>query len=167
MNVIIDNQYPKNLFPDYEKIIVSVAGEAADYVRCPYECEVNVTIVDNGTIHRLNLQHRGMDMPTDVLSFPMLEYEKPADFDGLGRDISNFNPDSGELLLGDIIISYDKVLSGAEEYGHSPVRELAFLVAHSMLHLFGYDHVEEKERNCMETMQENILEKLNITRDIK
>ena len=165
MSVIISNEYQTQLFPDYDKVITMVVEKTVDDVQCPYACEVNVTIVDNQKIHQLNLQHRQVDMPTDVLSFPMFSYEKPADFSNLDEDISNFNPVSGELMLGDIVVSYDKVLSGAEEYGHSPVRELAFLVTHSMLHLFGYDHMEDSERQRMESMQENILENLGITRE--
>lgn len=75
-----------------------------------------------------------------------------------------FDPESGELLLGDIVISKEKVISQAEEYGHSLEREFAFLIAHSMLHLFGYDHMEEKERLEMEQMQKEILDKLCIRR---
>ena len=75
-----------------------------------------------------------------------------------------FNPESGELMLGDIVISKEKVLAQAEAYGHSPKREFAFLIAHSMLHLFGYDHMEEEERLVMEERQREIMEKVQILR---
>ena len=75
-----------------------------------------------------------------------------------------FHPESGELMLGDIVISKEKVISQAEEYGHSIEREYAFLIAHSMLHLFGYDHMEDDERMIMEEKQEEILERLHILR---
>ena len=75
-----------------------------------------------------------------------------------------FNPETGELLLGDIILSVDKILEQAEKYGHSVTRELAFLVAHSMLHLFGYDHMEEDERLVMEERQRMLMDTLGISR---
>lgn len=165
MNVYIENEY--NCTPDinYEDIIISVVKEAIDFVKCPYECEVNVTLVDNHSIQIINREQRDMDKPTDVLSFPMIEYDKPGDFGMVEEDISLFNPDTGELMLGDIVISYDKVLSQAKEYNHSVKRELAFLTAHSMLHLFGYDHMADNERAEMEEKQNIILKNLGITRE--
>ena len=79
-------------------------------------------------------------------------------------DDFNFNPESGELVLGDIVISYDKVIEQAKEYNHSETREFAFLVAHSMLHLFGYDHINDNDRKSMESDQESILNNLNYRR---
>ena len=99
------------------------------------------------------------------MSFPMLDYEVAGDFSMAEDDISNFNPDSGELILGDIVISYDKVIEQAAEYNHSRNRELAFLVAHSMLHLFGFDHMVDDERIEMEEKQNIILNNLGITRE--
>ena len=75
-----------------------------------------------------------------------------------------FDPESGELTLGDIVISKEKVLTQAEEYGHSPMREYAFLIAHSVLHLTGYDHMEDEERQVMEQKQREIMERLDILR---
>ena len=115
----------------------------------------------------MNEEFRGIAAPTDVLSFPFVDYEKPGEFEWLEEedvDGEYFDPDSGELVLGDIVISVDKVLEQAEKYGHSPKRELAFLVAHSMLHLMGYDHIKEEERLVMEKKQEEILQGLGITR---
>ena len=132
--------------------------------QCPYEATVNVLLTDNEGIRQYNLQYRDIDRPTDVLSFPMLEYQVPGDFSGFEEEEDSFNPESGELLLGDIVISKDKVLRQAEEYGHSPKREFAFLIAHSMLHLFGYDHMEEGERLVMEQKKRDILEHVGILR---
>ena len=126
---------------------------------------MNVTIVDNDEIHEINNSQRNIDRPTDVLSFPMLEYDKPGDFDKFGNDLYAFDPDTGELTLGDIVISYDKVIEQAAEYNHSRKRELAFLVAHSMLHLFGFDHMVDDERIEMEEKQNIILNNLGITRE--
>ena len=114
----------------------------------------------------MNLEQRGIDRPTDVLSFPMIEYDAPGDFSVIDEETGDaFNPETGELMLGDIVISKEKVLSQAEEYGHSPKREYAFLIAHSMLHLSGYDHMEEDEAKVMEAKQEQVLASLGITRD--
>lgn len=165
MSVYIENEYRSKINIDYENIIKSVIDEALDFIQCPYACEVNVTIVDNDKIREINEQQRGIDKPTDVLSFPMLEYGQAGNFDSFEEQPECFHPDTGELMLGDIVISYDKVLSQAEEYNHSVKRELAFLTAHSMLHLFGFDHMEEEERIEMEKMQNIILQNLRITRE--
>ncbi len=142
-----------------------VIEAALDYENCPYEAEVNLLLTDNEGIHVLNREHRGIDRPTDVLSFPMQDYETPADFSRLEETpLDSFNPDTGELMLGDIIISVDKVAEQAEKYGHSQEREYAFLIAHSMLHLFGYDHEISDEAAVMEKKQSEILEKLQILR---
>ena len=165
MNIYIENEYDREIDVDYTDIINKVVCEAVDFIKCPYECEVNVTIVDNNTIHEINREQRKIDRPTDVLSFPMLEYDKPGDFDKFGNDLYAFDPDTGELTLGDIVISYDKVIEQAAEYYHSRKRELAFLVAHSMLHLFGFDHMVDDERIEMEEKQNIILNNLGITRE--
>ena len=147
------------------KAVINTGVAAIDYVDCPYECEVNLMLTDNETIHAINKEQREIDRPTDVLSFPMAEYEEPADFSKIEEDPMAFDPESGEFLLGDIVISMDKVWEQAENYGHSREREYAFLIAHSMLHLFGYDHMEEEERKDMEKRQEEILTKTKYTRD--
>lgn len=165
MSIYIENEYKGIINIDYNNIITSVINEAVDFVNCPYECEVNVTIVDDETIHAINREQRGIDRPTDVLSFPLVEYEMPGDFTNAENDLSCFHPDTGELMLGDIVISYDKVIAQSEEYNHSAKRELAFLTAHSMLHLFGYDHMEDNERLEMEEKQNQILKNLGITRE--
>ena len=140
----------------YEDIIRQMVMATLDYENCPYEAEVSVTVVDDKEIQEINKTYRNIDKATDVLSFPMYQYEKAADFDNL--DDSAFNPESGELLLGDIVISAEKVTAQAKEYGHSKEREFAFLLVHSMLHLLGYDHMEEEERLVMESKQKEILE---------
>ncbi|SET19652.1 probable rRNA maturation factor [[Clostridium] aminophilum] len=165
MTVNIENEYEGELNLPYEKIIEEIVLAALDYEKCPYEAEVSVVLTDNENIHALNKEFRSIDRPTDVLSFPMCDYETPADFDRLEDDAEDcFNPETGELLLGDIVISIDKVREQAESYGHSETRELAFLVAHSMLHLMGYDHMEDDERIVMEKKQEEILQSKGYTR---
>lgn len=165
MTVNIEYEAEKELKIPYEEIIRKVINEALDYADCPYEAELNVILTDNESIHQINLETREIDRPTDVLSFPTLEYEVPGDFSIISEEDSyDFNPDTGELMLGDIVISVEKVEEQAEAYGHSEERELGFLIAHSMLHLFGYDHMEDEERIVMEKKQEEILQRCNILR---
>ena len=147
-----------------EELSARVAGAALDYVGCPYQAQVNLLLTMNDQIQEMNREFREIDRATDVLSFPMIEYEVPGEFDFLEEEEECFDPESGELVLGDIVISKEKVVAQAEEYGHSIEREYAFLIAHSVLHLTGYDHIEEEERLVMEAKQREILELLGITR---
>lgn len=149
-----------------EQIVKQVAEAVLDAENCPYEVQVNVLLTDNAGIHNFNRDYRGVDRETDVLSFPNLDFEKEGEFEiAESAEADCFEPDTGELILGDIIISVDKVREQAENYGHSTKREFAFLVAHSMYHLCGYDHMEPGEAAVMEQKQEAILETLGITRD--
>ena len=150
---------------DYEKLAKEVVDFAISHEDFPYEAEVNLTLTDNQGIHEINREYREIDRPTDVLSFPMLEYATPGDFEFLSDEAEeNFNPDTGEALLGDIIISVEKVKEQASEFGHSEIREYAFLITHSMLHLFGYDHMEPDEAAAMEEKQRILMEGLQILR---
>ncbi len=153
-------------FPfDERKTAELVIGAALDYVQCPYEAEVNLLLTTDEAIREMNREHRGIDRATDVLSFPMLEFEEPGDFTGIDEETGDvFDPESGELVLGDIVISKERAAAQAEEYGHSLKREYAFLIAHSMLHLSGYDHMEEEERAVMEEKQREIMRMVNIPR---
>lgn len=169
MTINIEYETEKKLDLDFESIINDVVNEAVVYENCPYEIEVNVTLTDNEQIHQINNEYRQVDAPTDVLSFPMVNYVTPSDFDAIEDELDAnaedyFNPDSGELMLGDIVVSVEKVIEQAEKYGHTPKRELAFLVAHSMMHLFGYDHMTEEEAKVMEEKQREVLDNLGITR---
>lgn len=150
---------------DYKRMAEDIVSFCLSYVDFPYEAEVNLTLTDNNGIWEINREHRNVDRPTDVLSFPMLSYEKAGIFDFLDKECDDdFNPDTGEALLGDIVISVDKVLEQAQNYGHSIEREYAFLIVHSMLHLFGYDHMEPEDAEIMEAKQRLILEELQIFR---
>lgn len=165
MTINIEYEAEKKLELPYESIIEEVVTASLDYEECPYETEVNVVLTDNEEIRRINREFRQIDNATDVLSFPMGDFETPSDFERMEEQPEDyFNPETGELLLGDIVISVDKVEEQAEKYGHSESRELAFLVAHSMLHLCGYDHMEEEERAVMEQKQEEILKAGGYTR---
>ena len=164
MTVTIENETGRDFPFDLEEVLRLVIMEALKHEACPYETEVNVVITDNAGIREINREYRGIDAATDVLSFPMAEYPAPADFSELSQDPDLFEPDSGELILGDIMISAERAEEQAEEYGHSLKREMAFLTAHSMLHLMGYDHMSDDERVVMEERQEEILQALGITR---
>lgn len=158
MTINVDYEAGTVLALPWEEIIRDIVTETLAAEECPYEAEVNVVITDNQEIQALNREYRGIDAPTDVLSFPMLEYAKPSDFSRVEEDYEDcFNPETGELMLGDIVLSVDKIQEQADAYGHSETRELAFLTAHSMLHLCGYDHMEDKEREEMEEKQREIL----------
>lgn len=165
MTFCVENETKRELPFDVEAAAEKVMEEALEYEQCPYEVIVNVLLTDNDGICRLNKQFREIDRPTDVLSFPNVDYAAPADFDGIEDAAAGyFDPESGELYLGDIAISVDKVYEQAEEFGHSVEREYAFLLVHSMLHLMGYDHMEQTEASVMEHKQEEILNRLGITR---
>lgn len=156
-----------NDFPfDVEEVVQNVAESVLDSEGCPYEACVNVLVTDNEGIREFNRQYRDIDKETDVLSFPNVDFEVAGEFAiEEEREADYFDPDSGELILGDIILSVNRIKEQAENYGHSLKREFAFLVAHSMLHLCGYDHMEEAEAAVMEAKQEATLQKLGITRD--
>ena len=166
MTFYVENETEKEFPFTVEEIVEKVMDEVLSSEGCPYEAQVNVLITDNEGIHQYNRDYRQIDRPTDVLSFPNLDFEMPADFSMLEEHMADyFDPESDELLLGDIIISADKVYEQAESYGHSAMREFAFLVAHSMLHLCGYDHMEPEEAKVMEEKQEAVLQRIGITRD--
>lgn len=150
---------------DTQETAARVIEKALEYEGCPYEAEVNLLLTTDSEIQAMNRSFRGIDAPTDVLSFPLVEYDTPGDFSKAEECVEEmFDPESGELLLGDIVISKDRVLKQAQDYGHSPKREFAFLIAHSMLHLFGYDHMADDERAVMEQKQREILEQVGILR---
>lgn len=156
--------------PDFSFEYEALAGEVIRFViereKFPYEAEITLTLTDNAGIREINQMYREIDSPTDVLSFPMLSYDTAGDFSKLEEAYEdNFNPDTGEILLGDIVISVEKVKEQAIKYGHSEKREYAFLIVHSMLHLFGYDHMTPEEASQMEQKQEQILNEMHIVRN--
>lgn len=165
MTIHMDYEAEIQLDFDYSKLINEVVIECIQYENCPYEPEVSILLTDDKEILEINKQFRGIDKATDVLSFPMIEYENPGCFSDLEEAASEyFNPETGELILGDIVISVERAIKQAEEYGHSITREIGFLTAHSMFHLMGYDHMSEDERLIMEDKQKEVLKLLNILR---
>ena len=164
MTIEISYESEKKLDIPYEDIVNKMVVSALDFENGPYEAEVSVTFVDDEEIRKINSEYRGIDKSTDVLSFPFNEFEIPGNFDNIEESVDAFNPETGELLLGDIILSTDHIVEQAIEYGHSETRELAFLVVHSMLHLMGYDHMVDEDRVIMEDRQRKILELEGISR---
>lgn len=167
MTIHFENESQVDLDLPLEDLARLVIQSALDTMECPYEAEVNLLITDNPQIREMNRDFRQIDRATDVLSFPMVEYEEPGNFDFLeDEELSAdcFHPETGELLLGDIVISGEKVVEQAAEYGHSVKREYAFLIVHSMLHLMGFDHIVPEKAACMEEKQREILAQLQILR---
>lgn len=150
MNIIIENSTNENINNDLIKAVISAALE---YENIKNDCEVSVTIADNEIIRQLNKKYRNIDRPTDVLSFPLIDFRR-----------EKLPPPDKILYLGDIVISIEKAREQAVEYGHSLQRELGFLTAHSMLHLLGYDHMIKDEEIIMFKKQEEILNLLGLER---
>lgn len=143
--------------PEEEELIKKVVCTVLEYEEVFTEFDVYITLTNNDEIHKINKEYREVDRPTDVLSFPMYEREEI-------ENLKHLVSDEIEKILGDIIISIEKIKEQAEEYGHSFERELAYLVTHGMLHLLGYDHMIEDEKNIMRKREEGVLEILGISR---
>ena len=151
MELIIDDRQDKlNVSEELIEKIKDIIIECLDYEGYDDDYEVSLSFVDNKEIHELNKQFRGIDRPTDVLSFPMLS--------------DDFDIELEEESLGDIVISLERAFEQSKEYNHSFERELSYMVVHGFYHLMGYDHMEEEEKKIMRQKEENVLQKLNITR---
>ena len=164
MTISIEEEINVDLPFDYEKTAKEVIRYTTAHEKFPFEAEVNLLLTDDEGICLLNREFREIDSPTDVLSFPMIHYGKAGDFSQLEADADNFNPDTGEAMIGDIVLCVDKVKEQAERFGHSEMREFSFLILHSMLHLFGYDHMTKEEAGEMEEKQRKILDQMGIFR---
>lgn len=167
MTSYVENETEVMLPFDTHEVLEQIMDAVMEMEDCPYETTVNLLITDNAGIREYNKNYRNLDQETDVLSFPNILFEYAGDFTLVeSMEMDCFDPESGELILGDIILSVDRVLSQAQEYGHSVLREFAFLTAHSMFHLCGYDHMERQDAAVMENKQESILQKLGIMREV-
>lgn len=160
--LIIENEQNKEAVTDeITSAIQAVCDKVMETEECDFDAEISVTFVDNAAIRAINKEHRGIDRATDVLSFPMLEFDE----DGVALDA---DWDGDLVMLGDIVISLERAREQSIEFGHSFLREVAFLTAHSMLHLLGYDHVDDEEgERVMREKQNAVLSALGITRDIE
>ena len=164
MTLFVEEEGSMKLPFDVKETAELMIETVLEYENFPYEAEVELLLTTDEEIRRINKEHRQIDRATDVLSFPMLDFETPGILADVEKTPDAFDPESGELILGDIVISKESVISQAEKYGHSVKREYAFLIAHSMLHLLGYDHMEDGERMVMEKRQREIMEKAGIPR---
>lgn len=161
VDIILENEQDKEeITSEIRQAVERVCEIALKTEECDFDAQISITFVDNETIREINRSQRNINSATDVLSFPMLE------FDENGVADIEYEMDGDMVVLGDIVISAQRAREQAEEYGHSLVREIAFLTAHSMLHLLGYDHVGSKDdEEIMCEKQENILNTVGITRD--
>mgnify|MGYP005864861035 FL=1 len=150
MDVLFENNTKEEV--NY-KLIENVISEALKYEGVSDNTEISVTIVDNEEIRKINNKYRNIDRATDVLSFPLIDFDN--------EDLPN---DGSKIYLGDIIISIERAKEQANEYSHSLDREVGFLTAHSMLHLLGYDHMVPEEEKVMFAKQEEILSNLGLKR---
>ncbi|MBQ8004636.1 MAG: rRNA maturation RNase YbeY [Oscillospiraceae bacterium] len=158
-SITVVSDIPKE---ELESLITRVVNGVLDAEKVEQNCDICVMITDDENIHELNLEHRGVDRPTDVLSFPMLELTPGQKIEVNPLEIDE---STGAVMLGDIVISADRARAQAQEYGHSEEREFAFLTAHGMLHLLGYDHEKgEADEKLHFSRQEEILTNLGIGR---
>lgn len=158
--IILENNQDKLPIEDeIKETIENVILKTLECEECDFSAQVSVTIVDADEIRRINQETRNIDAVTDVLSFPMLEFDE-----NRKMITDDYDLDGDDLMLGDIVICAQRAKAQAEEYGHSFLREMAFLTVHSMLHLLGYDHMEEEQEREMFARQEEILNLLKITR---
>lgn len=167
--ILSDNRQNKiEITEEIELLLQNIINYTLKEEKVSMEYEVSLIFVDNCSIKEINREYRNIDRETDVLSFPMLEYPAKKVY----KDIYiNFEFDESYfdekyLVLGDIAVSLEKALEQSIEYGHSFLRETAYLVVHSTLHLLGYDHMEEDDKVVMRKREEEILESFSINRDM-
>ena len=161
MSLYIESEIEVSFSFDWEALAREVIDFSIEHEAFPYEAEVNLTLTDNAGIREINKSYREIDRSTDVLSFPMWE-EDDSQSDVAAGDI---DPANEAVMLGDIVISAEKAVAQAAEYGHSPEREFAFLAVHSTLHLLGYDHETSAEEEAyMIQKQEDVLTAIGVPR---
>ena len=157
---IRNNQEKLKVTKAMRDTVKAAVKSSLDFMKFGDRFEISVMFVDDEEIRVLNKLHRNIDRSTDVLSFPMYEYDEEGN---IVEEYSDFNK-NGDLILGDIVISLEHALAQSEEYGHSFERELGFLTVHSMLHLFGYDHMTKEDEEQMFSYQEEILSGMGLER---
>ena len=162
MYKIYINRDKKNLgSPDAYKLIKKAARAALAAENMEADCIINVLLTDGPAIREINRDYRQTDRETDVLSFPQNEFTPGV----IDYENAEYDPESGCMLLGDMVLNLPQARAQAEEYGHSQEREIAYLTVHSILHLLGYDHVDEGEmKRQMRSREDEIMDKLGIGR---
>ncbi|MDW8799809.1 rRNA maturation RNase YbeY [Clostridium sp. A1-XYC3] len=165
--IFIDNRQNRiEVTDDLENTTRNVIEHALKEEEVTIDYEVSVIFVDNNDIKDINKENRNIDKVTDVLSFPMLDYPNGKVFKEAYLDykFTEIDLDEGSLVLGDIVLSLEKAEEQSIEFGHSFLREAAYLTVHSVLHLLGYDHMKEEEKVIMRKREEEILEKFSLIR---
>ena len=156
MIVTLENNQEKVSIPEaLEADLTKAMNVVAELEALSPQTEVDITLVDDAAIHELNRTYRGVDRPMDVLSFALDEGEEEPEVDD----------DEIEHLLGDVIISAPTAVRQGEEYGHGLEREMTYLAVHGMLHLLGYDHMEEKDKLIMRKREEEVLRRLDLAEE--
>ncbi|MBL4933005.1 rRNA maturation RNase YbeY [Clostridium paridis] len=166
--IYFDNRQEKiEINEEFERLVEEIVQFALKEEEVDEKVQISIVFVDNKEIREINNETRGIDKETDVLSFPMLDYEDGKVFKEQYKNFSFDETyyDGEELVLGDVVLSLEKSLEQSEEYNHSFKRETSYLIIHSILHLLGYDHMEDNEKGIMRKREEDILNKLNIKRD--
>lgn len=161
MTVDIYSQNEQDKIPvseQLETMIEDVIKETLKSENFASDCMVSVTLTDNENIREINNEQRNIDSATDVLSFPVLEFENGELVENVGDVFED------RLILGDIVVSLERAKQQCEEFGHSFEREVGYLVCHSVLHLLGYDHEDEAERAVMREKEENVMSKMMLLR---
>lgn len=168
MIYVDNNQQKHEITEEFQSNLINIIDFALKKEEVNILYEVSLLFVDNEEIREINKKYRGIDKATDVLSFPQINYPKDKVFKDvyINHKFSTQDLDGELLLLGDIVISLEKAEEQRKEYGHSFFRECSYLVVHSVLHLLGYDHMEEHEKTKMREREEAILSELNIMRSI-
>ena len=151
---------------DYEEIARKTIDAVCEVEHFDFESEISITFTTKAAIMELNEKFRNTNRVTDVLSFPLISFHAPLEYDSYEFSDDDMNPETYEVMLGDIVLCMERLKEQALEYGHSDLREYAFLICHSMLHLLGYDHIQDDERQLMEEREKLIMDKLQIFRDL-
>jgi len=158
---IYNRQKARKIDRDILNLIKKAVKLCAEHENFPYSWEVCITLTDDKTIQEINRDYRQTDKPTDVLSFPLIQYDNrvpqvmPGDID----------PETGRISLGDIIISVERAEEQAQNYGHSFEREIVFLAVHGMLHLLGHDHMNREDERIMSEKQRTVMDEIGLKRE--
>lgn len=160
VNVIIEYDTDPIEEINLEETVTKCAEKALDLENVDFDAEISVTLTDNDGIRKINAEYRNIDKETDVLSFPQFDFEIPSQFTE-----DELFLEEGAVMLGDIVLSKDKIYEQAEEYGHGALRETSYLIVHSLMHLLGYDHMNDDEKSVMRRHEEDVLNALGYTRN--
>ncbi len=164
MAILIENEQDKiQVGSELENLLLKAVELSLKLENFSIPSEISILITDDESIREVNREHRNIDSPTDVLSFPLVDMQEGK----IISDTGDFDLDENLLMLGDIVLSIETAVRQAEEYGQSLEREMAFLVTHGVFHLLGYDHQDEEQEEKMFGKQENVLTQLGLRRNEK